>query len=131
VLHELGCAAPREVVRWLYGRTPPPIREVAALAQHVLRAAAQGDADAMRILDAAAAALADLVHILQRRLTLAVSDVCFAGGLLQQENELSRRLCEQLGLPQVPPTRYPPVVGAALLAQMRWTEANANEGRSS
>jgi hypothetical protein len=51
-----------------------------------------------------------------RRLGLITPDVAFAGGLLTHPNDLSNTVCAALGLAALPTPRYPPAVGAALLA---------------
>jgi N-acetylglucosamine kinase-like BadF-type ATPase len=126
VMSDLGLARPREVVPWLYGRTPPPIKELAALVPRVLDAADSDDPDATRILDAAAAALEELARLLQRRLQLDNAAIALAGGLLQHDNALSRRVCARLGLSTIPLTRYSPALGAALLAKLTW-EGKVND----
>lgn len=113
---------PKEVIGWLY-RTPPPIREVAALAGLVLDQAAEGDPQAAEIVARAAEALAGLVETIQRRLGMTQPRMAFAGGLLTAENPLSWALCERLGLVAIPSPRYPPVVGAALLARLMLSES--------
>jgi hypothetical protein len=42
--------------------------------------------------------------------------IAFTGSLLSAPNPLSEMLCTLLGLPAIPANRYPPAVGAALLA---------------
>jgi hypothetical protein len=44
----------------------------------------------------------------------------FGGGLLQDLNPLSVRLCAHLQLIEFPKALYPPAVGAALLAKLHF-----------
>jgi hypothetical protein len=44
--------------------------------------------------------------------------IAFAGGLLDNDNFLSTYVCHLLDLNQRPTPAYPPVIGAALLAQI-------------
>ncbi len=87
------------------------------MSEIVLAAADEGDPGADAIIDAAAEALAQLVRTLWLRLDDPSLPVGFAGGLLEHENRLSQRLADLLELPSIPHPRYPPVIGAALLAQ--------------
>ncbi|MBE2266862.1 MAG: N-acetylglucosamine kinase, partial [Anaerolinea sp.] len=59
-----------------------------------------------------------LVNAIKRRLNSPDLPVAFAGGLLTSANPLSLRLCELLQLSDIPQPRYPPVIGAALLAAL-------------
>lgn len=112
----LGWAQPLDVVAWLY-RLPPPTREIARYAGIVLEAAAEGDSTAVSIVDRGAAALAAITRAVMLRAG-AAPDIRFCGGLLAADNALSRALCRRLELQAPPPPRYPPVIGAALLAQL-------------
>jgi len=44
--------------------------------------------------------------------------VMFAGGLLTSETLLQQLLMKKIGLKDVPCPKYPPVAGAALMAQI-------------
>jgi N-acetylglucosamine kinase-like BadF-type ATPase len=94
------------------------VRGIAALASLLLDAADAGDTLAQEAVDQGARALAGLVATLERRLNLTQPPVALAGSLLQNDNPLSRALCRELGLPEIPRALHPPVVGAALLAQL-------------
>lgn len=118
VMEHLQFTHPTDVLKWIYA-PPPPIREVAALAEIVLNLAEEGDALALEIIEKAADALAGIAHILQARLGLHdETQIAFAGGLLTAENRLSQALCKRLSLTAIPQPRYTPVIGAALLAQL-------------
>ncbi|MBX3065009.1 MAG: hypothetical protein KF726_18655 [Anaerolineae bacterium] len=131
IMKQLGIEQPRDLVSWLYGRSAtPPVREIAALAQTVLAAAAAHDSDALTIVEAAADALFRIARLVQQRLNVGPdfkrNQLAFAGGLLQQSNPLSQRVCSRLGLPTLPIPRYPPVIGAAILA-IEEEKANSRE----
>lgn len=116
VLGALELKTPSELLAFLYHADKPPLRQVAALAPLIMNYA--GEPSIAQILDAAAGELAQLCHAVINRLNLESSCIAFAGGLLETENPLSRRVCDRLSLPQYPIARYSPVVGAALLARL-------------
>ncbi len=118
----LGWAQPLDVVPWLY-RMPPPTREIARYAEIVLEAAAEGDSAALSIVDRGAAALAAITHSVMLHAG-APPDIRFCGGLLTADNALSRALCRRLGLAELPLPRFAPVIGAALLTQLRCVQAD-------
>lgn len=106
-----------EMIRWVYGDFKPS--KIATLARIVLEAASAGDAYAIEICQLAAKHLAELVRHVQHQLNLSTEHIVFAGGLLSEENPVSVQVLNDLGLTQFPITRYPPVIGAALLAKLR------------
>jgi len=116
VLGALGLKTPSEFLAFLYHADKPPVRQVAALAPLIMDYA--GEPSIAQILDAAAGELAQLCHAVINRLHLESPRIAFAGGLLETENPLSRRVCDRLSLSQYPIARYSPVVGAALLARL-------------
>jgi len=73
---------------------------------------------AIDIVEAAAQELGLMGEVVIRDLAMAQPRIAFAGGLLESENAVTRRLCARFGLAQMPIAIYPPVVGAALLAQI-------------
>jgi N-acetylglucosamine kinase len=111
----LGLGRGVDVIPWLY-RQPPPVREVAQHAHVVLHAADQDDPFAHEIVERGAAALAMLARTAMRNVR-AEPEIRFCGGLLTADNALSRALCRQLGLADIPYPLHSPVVGAALLAR--------------
>ncbi len=123
VMAELGLTTPKAVVKWLYHQSGSRVADVARLSEIVLAAAESGDPSANAIVDAAAELLAQLVRTLLRRLGDPTLPVAFAGGLLERDNRLSKRLSNLLQLPSTPRPRYPPVIGAALLAQQHYLSA--------
>jgi N-acetylglucosamine kinase-like BadF-type ATPase len=118
VLEALEIPNGRALIRKIYGETRVDVRGIAALATLLLDAADSGDARAQDAVEQGAAALAGLVATLEHRLHLNAPPVALAGGLLQNANPLSRALCRQLALPEIPLPAHSPVVGAALLAQL-------------
>lgn len=116
VLGALGLKIPSDLLAFLYHMEKPPLRQIAALAPLIMDYA--GEPSIARILDAAAAELVQLCHAVVKRLNLESPRIAFAGGLLENENPLSRRVCDRLSLPQHPIARYSPVLGAALLARL-------------
>lgn len=118
VLAALEIPNGRALIRKIYGEARVDVRGIAALASLLLDAAQDGDTRAQEVVDQGARALATLVATLERRLNLTQPPVALAGSLLQNDNPLSRALCRELGLPEIPRALHPPVVGAALLAQL-------------
>jgi N-acetylglucosamine kinase-like BadF-type ATPase len=103
-------------VTWMYATVDQNAAAVAQLAPLVLDEAAAGDAVAQAIIEQGAQELALFGHTLMRRLGLDREHIAFAGSLLTATNCLSERLRVLLGLPEIPVPRYPPVMGAAMLA---------------
>lgn len=104
------------LVTWLYAA--PRVSEVARLAPLVLDCAAHGDRVAGGLVAAAARELAQAARAVRRRLRLdASAPPAFSGSLLTTDTPLRAGVCHLLGIraPVVP--RYPPVMGAALLAR--------------
>ncbi len=118
ILNELGLGTEKDVLPWLYRDNAPHSHDVARLAPLIVEAAENGDAVARRIVETAAHELALLGKTVIRRLESEAPKIAFAGGLLANPNFLSLRLCEILDLPGIPSPRYPPVIGAALLARL-------------
>ncbi|MBC6935521.1 MAG: hypothetical protein DWB42_06740 [Chloroflexi bacterium] len=116
LLERLGLADAGVLAAWLYWADTPRNPEIAALAGVVLEQAALGETAAQTIVEQAARDLALAARAVQRRLNMEPLPLAFAGGLLTAPNSLSSRLCELLGLADIPVPRHPPVVGAAILA---------------
>lgn len=117
MLAALNVQHPSDVIHWLYPDVQP--RRVAELATQVLAAAAEGDPTAQEILQQAADELAALARYVLDALEMPLSSLVFAGGLLSSDHALMASLLQRLSLNERPPTRYPPVIGAALLAKLR------------
>lgn len=117
-LESLGLSAPRELIAWVYRSEDPPASRVARLAPYVMERAVAGDERAIGILRCAAKHLARQAETLRRRLDYADAPLAFAGGLLESDNWLSREVARRLGLISRPVAKYPPVIGAALLAKL-------------
>jgi N-acetylglucosamine kinase-like BadF-type ATPase len=118
-LAHLGMSSATDAITWVY-RQPPPTRDIAALASVVLEAADAGDAYGNAIIEQGAAALVLLSDTIIARLHMTAPRIAFAGGLLTSDNALSRAVCKRLGMTTLPEARYAPVVGAALLAKLRY-----------
>lgn len=118
ILATWGLEHPRDLIHWVYRAQTPRTRDIAALAPLVIAEAEAGNPLAVPIIEQAAHELAQMTQAVIRRLHMDSPAVAFAGGLLEQPNSLSNRLCSRLGLPGIPTPRYPPVIGAALLAKL-------------
>ena len=120
-LDALSLEQPRELIAWLYRADEAPAARIASLARVVIGAASDGNQAAIDILDSAAGLLAAQVAFMRERLEFAEAPLAFAGGLLDNDNCLSNLVAKQLGLDGRPVAKYPPVLGAALLAKMAWS----------
>jgi N-acetylglucosamine kinase-like BadF-type ATPase len=112
MLQTLGMTSAQELIQWVY--TPGRTREVAQLAPLVLDAS--DDPAALAIITEAVAELTLMAHTVVRRLKIESPAYAFAGGLLTEVNVVSNGVCAALSLPGIPQPKYPPVIGAALLA---------------
>lgn len=117
LLAQLNLPTPRALIGWLYGATPRQ-REVAGLAPLVLATAQDSDPAAREIVEQGAQALARLARAAREQAGDPALALAFAGGLLAELNPLSRRVLALCDMAALPPARYPPVIGAALLARL-------------
>ena len=124
-LNALDLSEPGELIAWVYRSGMAPSLRVGSLAPFVLERAEAGDEIALDILRCAAMHLSRQVEILRSSLAYAEAPIAFAGGLLDKDNWLSRELARRLGLARRPVAKYPPVIGAALLAKLKWRAAEA------
>ena len=127
LLEALGLAAPRDLIPWLYQSGEPRTQAVARLAEVVLDTAAQGDAVALALVAQGAGHLARAARTVMRTLGMRRPPVAFAGGLLGAPNPLSEALCARLRLTELPVPRYPPVMGAVLLAREQLSSASKQD----
>lgn len=118
VMKELGFKRPHDLIGWLYRKDSPPTPRVAQLAPLVLSLADRKQEDGCRIVNEAVDYLVMMTNSLIQRLKLYTPAIYFAGGLINQANVMSLQLCERLGLESIPQPKYPPVVGAGLLAKL-------------
>ncbi len=118
ILARLRLTSPEQIITWLYQAEIPRVRDVAQLAPLVLETAAAGDDVAVGIIVSAVDALELLCRTVVHRLDMCNPSIAFAGGLLEQDTAVSKRLCERLGLAQRPVPLYSPVIGAAILAKL-------------
>jgi glucosamine kinase len=107
---------------WLHQDDTTRNRDIARLAPLVMEAATAGDDIANRIVDSAVQELLRLCQTAIRRLDMSDPPIAFAGGLLENPTLLSTRLCELLDLPAIPTPKYPPMIGAALLAKIEYEQ---------
>ncbi len=120
-LNELTLKQPRELIAWLYRAEETPAARIASLARVAIDAASAGDAAAIQILEQAVTLLVAQAAVVQRRLAYDDAPIAFAGGLLDNDNTFSDLVSKHLGLVKRPVSKYPPVIGAALLAQQEWS----------
>ncbi len=118
ILAALALKSEADLIPWLYRSDQPRTRDIAQLARIVIENASSGVEVAAQIVQAAASELALLCRTAILRLDMENPRIAFAGGLLDNDNFLSTYLCQLLGLYQRPIPLYPPVIGAALLAQI-------------
>ena len=122
-LDELGLNHARDIVGWLYGDSGTTATRVAALARIALDMAASGNADALNLLGCAANHLGRQTELMRRRLDYPHAPIAFAGGLLDKDNPLSLDVARRLDLERRPQAKHSPVIGAALLAILLWSDA--------
>ena len=120
----LGLTDPRELIAWLYRSKEAPATRVAGLAELVLNEAADCRWATVCV-ESAAEQLTRQVDLMRSRLDYENAPIAFAGGLLDNDNALSRRVTQRLGLPRRPVARHSPVIGAALLATTAWRARGA------
>jgi N-acetylglucosamine kinase-like BadF-type ATPase len=118
IMDELKFTQSSDILAWVYGQKPTPVASVAQLSGIVLEAATSGDEQAQAIIMEAADQLVHLARTTMRRLDMIDAKIAFAGGLLESQNLLSAQVIEKLGLAENPQAKYPPMVGAALLAKL-------------
>jgi glucosamine kinase len=115
LLSALGLSDRMDLIHWLYDGAANRTREIAALGPLMLEQASS-DPVAAAIVQRAADELAQATEAVIRRLNMESPEFAFAGGLLSEPNPLTEALCRALRLSAIPVPRYPPVIGAALLA---------------
>ena len=98
------------------------MKNLALLEAHKLETFVATQRRAVTSIETAAQDLASHCTTIVQRLQMVSPAIAFAGGLLETPNLLSNRLCALLDIPEIPITQYPPVVGAALLAQINLGE---------
>lgn len=119
LLDTLKLAGPMDLIAWLYCSEQPRNWEVARLAPLVMEAADQGDTVAGQVIEHAAHELVSMANAVIRQIDISTPKIAFSGGILSVHNRLSSRVCELLHLRDIPQPKYPPVIGAALLAQIK------------
>lgn len=117
ILTTLELEKPSDLIAWLYRSETPRTRDIATLAPVVLDSVIH-DLSAAQIVSTAAHHLSQMASVVIQRLKMQKPKIAFAGGLLESDNPLSQQVCRLLELPSLPVPRYPPVIGAALLAKI-------------
>jgi glucosamine kinase len=118
IMDELKLSQSSDILAWVYGQKPTPVASMAQLSSLVLIEAQGGDTQAQAIIMEAADHLVHLARTTMRQLDMIDAKIAFAGGLLESQNLLSAQVIEKLGLAENPQAKYPPMVGAALLAKL-------------
>ncbi|MBZ0305808.1 MAG: hypothetical protein K8I82_07045 [Anaerolineae bacterium] len=113
-----------QLVVWLYNTETPRPPEVAKLAPLVLEHAEAGDTVAQEIVNWGADELALHVRALIELLHMNNPAIAFGGSLLTHPNPLSLALYKRLQLDALPLPKYPPVIGAVLLARELYAHRN-------
>jgi N-acetylglucosamine kinase-like BadF-type ATPase len=116
LFQQFGLPNINAVIPWLYHTGISHTKDIATFANTVLQQAEYGDSVAADITLHAAEELALAVRAVHYRLSMEALPIAYAGGLLSFANPLSLKLCELLGLPDLPVPRYPAVIGGAILA---------------
>ncbi|MEP7290668.1 MAG: BadF/BadG/BcrA/BcrD ATPase family protein [Chloroflexota bacterium] len=117
ILGALHLADPRDLIQWIYSPESSfsRTRGIAQLAPAVLTT---HDPVAQALIAESVSELALMAQTVVHRLRIGSPTFAFAGGLLSEPNSLSAGLCVALALPSLPVPKYPPVIGAALLAAL-------------
>ncbi len=88
------------------------------MAPLVLDCAESCDIEALRIIEDGAEELFQHYFNVVKSLNFTCPPVMFAGGLLSSENLLRRLLMQKIGIEKVPISKYSPLEGAALMANI-------------
>lgn len=116
ILAHLDLQHPDQIIRWTYDDFSPA--RVGQLAQIVIANA--DDRYCQSIIAQAGDHLVSLAQSVMNKLDYSADKLAFGGSLLTTENPLSAYVLERLALPHIPLTHYPPVIGAALLAKIKY-----------
>ena len=95
--------------------------DVAAVARHVIDSAQQGDKHCRRIIREEISQLVSQLDLLKQRINIKVLNVALSGGLAGSDNyysqELERKILSTLDGIVIKKIKYPPEIGAALIAK--------------
>lgn len=105
-----------EIIRWTYDNFTPA--RIAQLAQVVLDL--PDDPYCQAIIQQAGDHLFNLGQFVLTQLDMETDKLAFGGSLLTTDNPLSAYVTKHFGLSHIPLTHYPPVIGAALLAKIKY-----------
>jgi N-acetylglucosamine kinase-like BadF-type ATPase len=118
IMDKLNLTQASDILAWVYGQKLTPVANVAQLSSLVLAEAQGGDTQSQMIITQAVDHLVHLAKTTMRQLDMIEAKIAFAGGLLESQNLLSAKVIEKLGLSEHPQAKYPPMLGAALLAKL-------------
>ena len=113
----LKISNPDELISWLYCPERKN-QEISLMAPLVLDCAESGDIEALRIIEDGAEELFQHYFNVVKSLNFTCPPVMFAGGLLSSDNLLRRLLMQKIGIEKVPISKYSPLEGAALMANI-------------
>ena len=122
LMETLDMKQPLDLLQWVYYSAQP--KEIAQLAPLVLQLAEVGETDATTIVLQAATHLVALAKHVQTLLNIESDAITYAGSLLTNANMLRSHVTKGLGLTAHPITHHEPVMGAAMLAQMKFYKNN-------
>jgi len=105
------------LISWLYCPERKN-QEISQMAPLVLDCAESGDIEALRIIEDGAEELFQHYFNVVKSLNFTCPPVMFAGGLLSSDNLLRRLLMQKIGIEKVPISKYSPLEGAALMANI-------------
>lgn len=125
VLATLALSHADHIIGWVYASHPDKNTTIASLAPQVLHCAAEGDTAAINIVQRGTLALAQMVKSILRQLNDSTLPVAFGGSVLTRSSVMSEQLRAYLNLTSIPTPRYPPAVGALLLAALQAGQARS------
>lgn len=105
-----------DIIRWTYDNFTPA--RIAQLAHVVLKH--PEDPYCQAIITQAGDHLYDLGELILDKIDSQPDKLAFGGGLLTTDNPLSAYVTQRFGLSHIPVTAHPPVIGAALLAKIKY-----------
>jgi glucosamine kinase len=119
VVAQLALGGADQIIQWVYANDTRKNTTIAALAPRVLQCAAEGDTAANSIVQRGALALAQVAKSILRQLDDPTLPIAFGGSVLTQSPLMSEQLRHHLNLATIPVPRYPPALGAVLLAVLQ------------
>lgn len=120
MLTALGLSSLDQAQPLAYQHSNEHMAQLAKLSPIVLDEAHQGNPYALEIVVQTAHTLNNLAEALVPSMSMFSPPIAFSGYLLSRPNPLSCMVQRLLGLPHFPKPLYPPVIGAAFLAQQSY-----------